>query len=517
LATNNNSPLNKQLQAGIAAAKAGDKDTARQLLEGVLAADDRNELAWIWMASVVSTNRERRVCLENVLQINPANERARQALNQMVSAVSTDDVPKVNAPIDPTRLQQTRANPNGNRNIWIVLGVFGVIVVLISLLGGLFSPSVAVVATTNTPIPPEQLALIVSPTPLPPPSATFPPPVFETAVPITLPPTFTPTATHTPPPTFTPSATPFPLGSYTLLYTSRGQGESVLSLNQILADGSGQQPLLENVRDFVFDTTGEQVAFVRDVTYTNETTEGEATAEASAQASTTTVGEVFLANANDLANARQVTNLRTASVFSPVISPNGQQIAFVSDYLGNDDIFVFDLPTGVTTQLTDDPNSDQNPSWSPDGTQIVFASDRNSPLYYDIFLVSLLQKDANGKPLVTRFNDERGSSYAPQFSPNGKTIVYLNDVSGTADIYVVGADGQRKTVLVGGASEERNPVWSPDGRFIGFVSNREEGIFQIYLAEIATGTIVRVNRDGRETQNMQFRPDLIFRLLGKDS
>jgi hypothetical protein len=515
LATNNNSPLNKQLQAGIAAAKAGDKDTARQLLEGVLAADDRNELAWIWMASVVSTNRERRVCLENVLQINPTNERARQALNQLVSAVSTDDVPKVTAPLDPTRLQQTRANPTSNRNLWIVLGGFVAIVVVFSILSSLFNPSVNVASITNTPIPPEQLALIVSPTPLPPPTATLPPPVFDTAVPVTLPPTFTPTATPTPLPTFTPSATPFPFSSYTLLYTSRGQGESVSSLNQILADGSGQQPVLENVHDFVFNLTGEQVAFVRGVTYTADAPSPESTADPSVEA-TTTVGEIFLANTNDLANARQVTSIRTASAFSPVISPDGQKIAFVSNYLGNDDIFVFDLPTGVTTQLTDDPNSDQNPSWLPDGTQLVFASDRNSPSYYDLYLVSLLQQDAEGKPLVTRFNDDRGSSYAPQFSPNSKSIVYLNDVSGTADIYLIGADGQRKTLLVGGTSEERNPIWSPDGRFIGFISNREEGIFQMYLVEVASGIITRVNRDGRDTQNMQFRPDLIFRLLGKD-
>src|SRR4051812_9832452 len=76
--------LERLLKQGIAAAKQGNNATARSLLEAVIAQDESNELAWIWLASTVSTVRERRFCLEKVLQINPNNGRAREALNALV-------------------------------------------------------------------------------------------------------------------------------------------------------------------------------------------------------------------------------------------------------------------------------------------------------------------------------------------------------------------------------------------------------------------------------------------------
>ncbi len=68
------------LAQAIAAARAGRHDEARATLLKVLEADERNESAWLWLSGVVSTPAERRVCLENVLAINPANEHARRGL-----------------------------------------------------------------------------------------------------------------------------------------------------------------------------------------------------------------------------------------------------------------------------------------------------------------------------------------------------------------------------------------------------------------------------------------------------
>src|SRR5215475_12638091 len=72
--------INSLLNAGIQAARAGNKAQARKYLEQVLEKEDNNEAAWMWLASVVDTPRERRICLENVLEINPNNVRAREAL-----------------------------------------------------------------------------------------------------------------------------------------------------------------------------------------------------------------------------------------------------------------------------------------------------------------------------------------------------------------------------------------------------------------------------------------------------
>jgi hypothetical protein len=68
------------LQQAVMAAKAGRTAEARHLLETVLDADRHNEQAWIWMSSVVDSDEDRVICLENVLTINPQNETARKGL-----------------------------------------------------------------------------------------------------------------------------------------------------------------------------------------------------------------------------------------------------------------------------------------------------------------------------------------------------------------------------------------------------------------------------------------------------
>jgi len=68
------------LRRGIASAKAGHKEDAREALLQVVKLDERNEQAWLWLSAVVDSNEEREICLENVLAINPDNGRARAGL-----------------------------------------------------------------------------------------------------------------------------------------------------------------------------------------------------------------------------------------------------------------------------------------------------------------------------------------------------------------------------------------------------------------------------------------------------
>ncbi len=68
---------------GIAAAKAGENDRARALLQQSIRLDPRNEAAWVWLASLARDQRERLFCFQKLLQINPQNETALQALAAM--------------------------------------------------------------------------------------------------------------------------------------------------------------------------------------------------------------------------------------------------------------------------------------------------------------------------------------------------------------------------------------------------------------------------------------------------
>jgi len=81
--------VTERLNQAIIAAKAGQKTEARRLLEAVLDADERNEQAWLWLGSVVESDEERTICLENVLTINPGNEIARKGLASLQAADSS--------------------------------------------------------------------------------------------------------------------------------------------------------------------------------------------------------------------------------------------------------------------------------------------------------------------------------------------------------------------------------------------------------------------------------------------
>ncbi len=81
--------INAALDQAIVAAREGRKAEARQLLESVLDADERNEKAWLWLGSVVDSDEERIICLENVLTINPNNEMARKGLAVLRAEAAT--------------------------------------------------------------------------------------------------------------------------------------------------------------------------------------------------------------------------------------------------------------------------------------------------------------------------------------------------------------------------------------------------------------------------------------------
>jgi hypothetical protein len=81
--------IDGMVREGITAYRAGRKEEARTLLLRAVEIDQYNEQAWLWLSAVVETPEEQRTCLENVLTINPANDRARQGialLDQKLSA-----------------------------------------------------------------------------------------------------------------------------------------------------------------------------------------------------------------------------------------------------------------------------------------------------------------------------------------------------------------------------------------------------------------------------------------------
>jgi hypothetical protein len=90
------------IQEGISAIKAGRKDDARRALMKAVDLDERNETAWLWLSAVVDTPDEQQLCLENVLSINPSNQKAQKGLEALMKASGQKPKPAAPPAAPPT-------------------------------------------------------------------------------------------------------------------------------------------------------------------------------------------------------------------------------------------------------------------------------------------------------------------------------------------------------------------------------------------------------------------------------
>jgi TolB protein len=161
----------------------------------------------------------------------------------------------------------------------------------------------------------------------------------------------------------------------------------------------------------------------------------------------------------------------------PSWSPDGSRLAFTSVRDGNSDIYVMNADGSNVVRLTNDPNPDDRPAWSPDGTRIAFVSTRAGNA--DIFVMNA---DGSG---VTRLTSSDSSDTDPAWSPDGRRMAFTSTRSGRAEVYVMDATGAgaTKITLDGG----RQPAWSPDGNSLAFVVPVCYGFYGCESAVFVTG------------------------------
>jgi TolB protein len=146
--------------------------------------------------------------------------------------------------------------------------------------------------------------------------------------------------------------------------------------------------------------------------------------------------------------------------FAPRFSPDGQKVIMsLGREDGNSNIFTMDLRSRTTSRLTDTSAIDTSPSYSPDGNQIVFASDRGgrAQLY-------VMNSDGSNQKRIS-FGD--GSYSTPVWSPRGDLIAFTKQSGGSFSIGVMRPDGSGERELTTGFHNE-GPTWAPNGRVIMF-------------------------------------------------
>ena len=168
------------------------------------------------------------------------------------------------------------------------------------------------------------------------------------------------------------------------------------------------------------------------------------------------------------------------SFFAPMISPDGKMLAAdtLDSRTGTYDIWLYDLVRSTPSRFTTNPRHDDHAVWSPDGSRIVFSSDRNG--HYDLY-----QKSVGGAEKEELLLDTPFHKFASDWTKDGRFLVfYQQDPKTKFDIWLLdfsGGNGAGKPVLL--MQTQFNESWakvSPDGRWLAYTSD-ETGESEVYV------------------------------------
>jgi Tol biopolymer transport system component len=177
--------------------------------------------------------------------------------------------------------------------------------------------------------------------------------------------------------------------------------------------------------------------------------------------------------------------------YTPEWSPDGTEIAFASNEgTLHFDIWVMNADGSDPVNITNAADSDEFfPDWSPDGSKILFESDRddddgpgnNEEIY-------VMDRDGGNQ---TRLTTDPALDLVPSWSPDGRRIAFDSTRSGDEEIWVMNANGSDPVQLTTASGEDEDVAWSPDGTKLAFVSWRD-----------GPGELWVMNADGSDQHNV---------------
>lgn len=193
----------------------------------------------------------------------------------------------------------------------------------------------------------------------------------------------------------------------------------------------------------------------------------------------------------DGANPKQMTKEKSYNV-TPLIIPSvsdapSDKFLYVSYKLGQPKIFIASAKEGIGKRLIELKGHQILPAISRQKDKIAFISDAAGKT--DLFLQEFHPETGEvGKP-VQLFSFPRSTQASPTFSPDGKKIAFVSDKDGTPKIYIIPATFQGKRampILISKQNQENTcPSWSPDGKKIAY-SAKTKGIRQIWIYDVET-------------------------------
>jgi hypothetical protein len=224
--------------------------------------------------------------------------------------------------------------------------------------------------------------------------------------------------------------------------------------------------------------------------------------------------EIWMMNV-DGTDRRQITAGRAEELVHPDWSPDGQRIAFASNSTDGDnadgDMEIWTMNTDGTDlrQLTNNVGiRDAAPDWSPNGARIAFSSQRTDGNTADEDLDIWTMNSSDGQD-TRRLTDNDYDDDTPDWSPDGRQIVWETNPGDGHDIYRMNADGSAQVEVVAGPGDDYWPMWSPDGDRIAYRSNKGRGgaDYDLYTVTPRGDSIARLTSDGADNHRPSWSPD----------
>ena len=210
--------------------------------------------------------------------------------------------------------------------------------------------------------------------------------------------------------------------------------------------------------------------------------------------------DIWIMNA-DGTNPTNLTNTSNQSEGFPVVSPDGQKIAYLFAWPGGFEIYTMNLDGSDRKPVTSR-EVDWMPTWSPDGQQIAFSSFRD-----DSFNIWVVNRDGTGLRKVTTFGKDR-LAISPLFSPDGQKIAFSTLGRDTGwEIWTVNLDGSnaQRVIEAIGRDQRHNTAlagWHGDL----FLIDGYEGNWDPYIVNAVTGEIQRIEVSNQDDKPSDWLP-----------
>jgi dipeptidyl aminopeptidase/acylaminoacyl peptidase len=189
----------------------------------------------------------------------------------------------------------------------------------------------------------------------------------------------------------------------------------------------------------------------------------------------------------------------TRAVGGTTWSPDGKQIAFVTNISGRNNIWIVPAEGGWPVQLTASDQRQIQPAWSPDGRWIAYSSDYDGNEQWDMFVVS-----PQSGEVVNLTNTADIAEQSPTWSYDGKNLAYMvkPQTSPTYEIYVTNMLTRRGRPLTSGTAKELgnyHPLWSRDGKFVVYTQAHANGAdSNLFMVDVTSGKSINLTQHSGE-------------------